>query len=472
MKSYGWILILVLAGGLLRYLASSGDFWFDEIWTWNLINPVQNPIAIITELHHDNNHILNSLWMWCLGSKASFVLYRLPCIILGTLAVAVVGLSWPTNERAQRLIATLLFTFSFFCIQYSSEARGYGYLMFFTTAATALVLRSKYDALFNWEMIAFWFCCLFGFLSHATFTFAWLTLALVNVSTVWRQASPISRKVGAIASWYFVPAICLLFVWTANYRHLEIGGGDSEGTLSVVLATFSLTIGGPVNGVLMLIFAIVAMSLLLAALIHASATRIPVAIMGWVGIIVFPLLTLLILKPSPLYPRYFLVPFVFTLIVLANFLAFLWDRGKPARITVAIALCAFVLANMNLAIPLMREGRGHYRAALEAMNDMSSDSRILVASDHDFRNLMILDFYHRRMDSLKIADYIPEGKWPVAGPEWVILHDWRHDFSPPRTFPDQAGNIYVKIDEYHYAGLSGFHWAIYHNRNRPLSGSF
>jgi len=84
-----WIaaaLILVVGIGL-RLIGTHDDLWLDEIWTLHLLEPVTSVGQIIWGINHDNNHFLNSIYLYLVGPDASPVVQRALSVVLGTAAV-------------------------------------------------------------------------------------------------------------------------------------------------------------------------------------------------------------------------------------------------------------------------------------------------------------------------------------------------------------------------------------------------
>ena len=54
----------MVAGLMLRVFATGGELWLDEVWSLLKIADLTSPLEILTKVKHDNNHLLNSLWMW------------------------------------------------------------------------------------------------------------------------------------------------------------------------------------------------------------------------------------------------------------------------------------------------------------------------------------------------------------------------------------------------------------------------
>ncbi len=84
--------VILVGAAVLRVLASGGDLWLDEIWSLTLAASVEQPLDILTEIHHDNNHPLNTLCLYLLGERENWVVYRVPALVAGVATVAVAGL--------------------------------------------------------------------------------------------------------------------------------------------------------------------------------------------------------------------------------------------------------------------------------------------------------------------------------------------------------------------------------------------
>ena len=68
-----WISVLLIAAAIPRLIAIHDDFWLDEIWSLQFSKLVEGPLDVLfrPELRHDNNHPLNTLWMYVLGELDS-----------------------------------------------------------------------------------------------------------------------------------------------------------------------------------------------------------------------------------------------------------------------------------------------------------------------------------------------------------------------------------------------------------------
>ena len=88
-----FLMLIVLLGFSVRWLASRDNFWFDEVWSWNLATEANSYWEIATAIRHDNNHVLNSWVIHALPPNVHWSFYRLPAVVAGTVAVALAGFS-------------------------------------------------------------------------------------------------------------------------------------------------------------------------------------------------------------------------------------------------------------------------------------------------------------------------------------------------------------------------------------------
>ena len=100
--------VILVAAGIVRFYASLGDFWFDEIWSWYIARNVLTDWDILTSIHHDNNHHLNTWFMYLLGQNQHWTVYRIPSVMAGIGTVAVAGLIGNRHGKLEAVTAMLL----------------------------------------------------------------------------------------------------------------------------------------------------------------------------------------------------------------------------------------------------------------------------------------------------------------------------------------------------------------------------
>src|SRR5262245_21003734 len=83
------LVVVIVLAALVRLLAARGDLWLDEIFTVNLVRNASSPLAILTELRHENNHVLNTFFVYLLRPLDSDYIYRLPAWAASVATVAI-----------------------------------------------------------------------------------------------------------------------------------------------------------------------------------------------------------------------------------------------------------------------------------------------------------------------------------------------------------------------------------------------
>jgi len=175
-----------------------------------------------------------------------------------------------------------------------------------------------------------------------------------------------------------------------------------------------------------------------------------------VGMIVSPA-ALAIIQPTNNYlARYFLVSMLLWLLVAAQLLAWLVARGGAARVAALVALAAFGVANGARVADLLRDGRGAYQDALRFMVTNTTGDTTLIASDHDFRNRLVVEYYGPRMS--KPVRYV--SRTDASPTQWYVWQKTPGEAAPiPRVAIPRG--TYRLVKTYPTAPLSGLTWYVY-----------
>ena len=72
----------LLSSGLIIF-AALGDLWLDEIWSINFARDANTAGDIFFRIQHDNNHALNSLFLYYVKEQSVFIVYRLLAVLSG-----------------------------------------------------------------------------------------------------------------------------------------------------------------------------------------------------------------------------------------------------------------------------------------------------------------------------------------------------------------------------------------------------
>ena len=452
-------------GSVVRVFTARNDLWFDEVWTLELLRERVHSFGdVFTNLKHSNNHHLCSLWMWLVGQNASALVYRLPSVLASIGTIVLAGLIGLRQSRLEGCIAVILTSWSYLLIHFGTEARGYSLAIFFALLAWYALQQFEERRSWIW-IIVFWSAVVLGFLAHLEFAIcfaalvAWALWRFVRYRSKWRQA------VLDLFALFTVPIVLLLVFYFVSIRGMEVGGGPKYQVTPLLIKTASYMLGGPASGAAAGIAALLAVASIYVVLVYFMFERDDRWIF-YAVVIVAPLGLIAILLPVPLSVRYFMISVATSLLLLAAGWAALLRRGVAGHGMGLTLLAVFAVGNAVNTGNLLRFGRGEYLAALRFIEKNSDGREVVITSDHDFRNAMLVNYYKRhlaRPDSIRYANgpTLNEG-----GADWVILHRFELTGRPDRV-ADGYGNAYQLVKIYRYSYNSGWDWLLYHNLNRP-----
>ena len=454
---------------VIRVRAAFNDLWLDEIWSLELVRELRSALGVFTQTHHDNNHYLNSLFIYFLGQRGNWPGYRILSELTG---IGIIVLAWFIGAKQNKwsaFFSTLLVSFSYVLVLYSSEARGYASLVFFCFACF-LVLQSFLENP-RWHLAAvFTVCAGFGFTSHLTF-FVFIAGSLPWFCLRLRRLGMSVLKIGLwTLACYAIPLAYLLLLYFVDVRYLQIGGGTPITTFDGYRATLAWTLGGPNAFEIQYFTAAVCIVALVTGVWLLVRQRFDDWVF-YVGAIVIAPLAMAALDQGTLhYVRYFIVALAFLLLLFGRLLGWLFETGRTGKIA-TIAFCsAFIALNALSISALFNYGRGHISEAINFMaKNADPAEEISFAGEQDFRIEFILAFYWREMMDGKSANYYNHDRWPSTGPEWVLFHrdSMTEPVPPGRRFTDRFGNTFELVRTFPTAPLSGVHLFVYRRVSAP-----
>jgi len=459
----------IAAFGAVRLLASLNDFYIDEIWSFYFTLRMDSVFDAFM-IDHDNNHILNTAYMYLAGGKPGwafgrpeFIRLRLLSVLSGTVSLWLIWLIARERSRMEAFIAVALAGLSYPLVIYSSEARGYAPAILFSLLSfiiTGAYLRKPRAFL----LPLLWMSVAIGFLFHSSFIYVYLALG------IWTLIEKAGEKgvAGALRGnikLHAVPLAIAAALYIFFLRGMVIGGG-AEGTLWGELQMMAgMLTGLPGKGAWGPVATAAVLLLSVAGLLALRGRgKGPVAFYLSV-VFITPAATLAAMKPELIYFRYFLVIFPFIYLLAAASLASLYRRpgwGRPAFMAV---MAVFILLNLASLWRFAIDGRGHYYDALKYMVDNSPEEEILIGSDHDFRNKITVIFYAAYFDKRHIS-YVDRNKRGANPPGWMIFHSLDVNYRPKERIYD-SGLAYDLKRGYRYAGVSGWSWFIYRRADLP-----
>ncbi|MCC7420266.1 MAG: hypothetical protein IT428_08305 [Planctomycetaceae bacterium] len=465
-----YAMAIAFLAGVIRWVAAGDDFWQDEIWSW--VRTVQYPSTLkLLFVNDENNHILNSWFIAWLGPNRDWFDYRLPNVIAGTGSVLLAG--WINRRRgaAAVLAGMTLLGASYLMVHYSSEARGYGLVVFFSLLAFALL-----DATTNRPSFALDFgfavACILGVLSQAVFVYAfasllaWAVMRRRSDLRLVKLGAPELRQITSNRqTWWMhtlirfgIPMMFMAWLYWINLRLRMNAGGPILPFFGVISQTLSLTVGGPWAGAGAAAVALAVTIVLIAAIARMYRNHDDAWVFYACILFVMPIGLLLGTMRDEIYPRYFVISIAFACVLLGQVFAACWDQGGVTRGAVAVLIVLILVGNGRHIARLVQVGRGRYFAALDEIVARTKSPEVRIGSDFDFRNRMLVGFYARMLN--KPIVYVEKKDWPDDGPEWYLAHD----LNPDGHFPagvTVSGHTYALQKEYPFAGLSGWRWGVY-----------
>ncbi len=435
----------------------------DEIWSIELVRELHSAFGVFTQTHHDNNHYLNSLFIYVVGQHGNWPGYRILSELAGIGTIVLAWLVGARQDKSTAFFSMLLVSFSYVLILYSSEARGYAPLIFFCFLCF-LILHSFFENP-RWQLaVMFSLGAILGFTSHLTF------LVFLSASLVWfwvrllRLRYSVPRIIGWTAACYAAPFIYLLTLYLVDVRYLQIGGGTPISLPEGYGATLAWALGGPNVPWLQTFTIAISVAGLLAGLAILVRQRSEEWVFFLGAIVIFPLAMPLFEHGTLHYVRYFIVALGFLLLLFGRVLGWLFRSGRGGQVACGLLCSLFIALNFWGVTSLLKYGRGQIAESVNFMAQSAKEQPVVsFGGEQDFRIQFVLAFYWREMMDDKRAAYYDHDHWPAEGPEWVIFHkeSFTLPLPPGKRFTDKFGNWFELVRTFPTAPLSGVHWFIY-----------
>lgn len=459
------ILVIMGVSGFIRWQGIFNDFWLDEIWSYDMTREIDSPFDVVTRLVHDNNHPLNTLYMYLIGDQTQWAYYRIPSYLAGIASIPLAGLIARRRGRLAAVTAALLFGSSYLLMVISTEARGYSPAIFF--ALFSLYVMDRYLKRSTWRAkVVFGSSVVFGFLYHLSFIHYYFAVLLWSACKIYRSDYFWRDKLIHFVQWHAGPLVFLGLFYLYFIRNMLIGGKLYYSLAEVLDQAMSLTLGSPETGLLAAVAGIAGLYIFAAELFYLQRDRSELWILFISAIFLSPAILQIVKPPEAMPVRYLIIPIVFYLILWSSFLARCYQRSAAGKAAYFILLLLVVAGNGARMGEFLKDGRGHYQEAVNYMAEQTTEKILTVGSDHDFRNKLVLNFYARRMKTGQKILYHDQVDWPKDGPMWYVTHSQERDPQPPKQFTDWNDNQYVLAKTFPYSGPSGWHWFIYRNRNK------
>ncbi|MEE8573994.1 MAG: glycosyltransferase family 39 protein [Thermodesulfobacteriota bacterium] len=459
---------LLIIFSLLRLYCSFGSLWFDEISSIGFANQLNSASEALTLIRHDNNHILNTVYLYMVGKDGGAVSYRLFSVLTGSVSLALLYFIGRRRGAVEALVALFLGGLSFPLIVYSSEARGYAPAIMFALFSFIFITegRQKKTA---YLFALFWVSTILGFLSHLSFIYIYLALGVWSVYPVISK----KKKDGTLEliKWHAVPIALLFSLYLINTRHLVIGGGHHYSLSAVVIRAASAAVGAPDYGIWIIPGMIAAIAIFAGGLISVKKSESNETRGEWIfflcAIIVAPALILIVRRPEVLYFRYFIICFPFFYLLMAHLLAGIFSKNKTAF---TVILILFSILNLCHIYSFLRSERGDYLSATLHMAENTKVNEIYVASNHDLQVRTGLAYLLPKLPEGKRMIYLTYSDWkdrPEFAPDWFIYVSPYSRYSPLTVLSFKNGVSYGISKNFGFYGPSGATWTVY-KKSRPI----
>jgi len=455
---------ITLLGLALRLWSARGGLWVDEAWSAVMVERARTPLGIFTAINHDNNHHLNSLWMWLCGYGAPPLALRALSIATGTATILVAAAIGAQRSARHALVAAALFAVSPIMVDYGSEARGYMPMLLALMTMVWIVQRwlaAAEDTRWpRWRLAAL---ATLGLFSQLTMVFGlcaitlWIAVALRNrhpadVATA-RTIRLLLPTIVATAAVFGVvlgaAAVSPTGMQVGDYVAFSPAAMGHALVMMVASSVGGLAAPAWVAGVVT-----IGIGLALVAIVRR---REPVAIFYLAAIVGLPLGLAVLRVGNTGMPRYFLLSSLAILLLLARLLADGLGKRRTIRFVSMVILATIVAASIRDDLSQSALRRGDTGAAIAAMSALDpSGATVLV--DH-LRPIATLRVgAAERGYPLSIAQDCPAAEF---------LHLDLDDDAPAASTVVRCAARYRLLIVKRRALLSGVDWALYARGDLP-----
>lgn len=445
----GAIGAIALTGLCVRLYFSDGPLGNDEIWSLLNLRPISHFWRILWGVSHDNNHFLNSLWLYYAWSWSHDLTWlRLPSILAGALAIPLLARLGARHGPAAGVAAAVLTAFSFFQATYSMEARGY--------ATATLALMAAYDALerafdaptagARWALAIASGLAFFSHLASGPILALFVLIAFAETFRRRRSLATAARATFALfwpVALAMAPTLLFVLAGVRETGEFHIGNFVPFAASHVVAAVANMemtTLGLDPASQPQAIFALFGLPpLIIAAILVCALPERRIAY--FVLIFAPPAAALLLRLPNTHAPRYFFAASPFLLLLLAETIEVAWRAGAPGRALAALLLAASLLGDFAA---LARLSAGEAAPWTDALASVAASDRPTLASSFDFNVGKSVDHFNR--DRAATVELTPSSEICKRRPGWYIAELPDHATPEPAlTVPGEGCALAFKL---------------------------
>jgi len=454
-----FLFLLLGLGVVLRMLGTRGELWLDEVWSISLVSKIHSWPEILTEIHSNNSHPLNSLWLYLVRPSVDALDIR-----LASLAFSIASIFLYLKVANQILpkgaeLAASFFSLSYVFVLYTTEARGYSGMVCFALASF-LISRKIFEKGAKLGLIlAFFACNLLGLLSHLSFIFFYFALLIWDIfrtksyRTIWSD----------LVRTHLPTLISIAIIYLGYVRYLEPGSGPLEPYIVPILESLSVPFSGigfsgakPISSLVCCIVALVVSALSVFEISKLYKEGSSIWLFYTLSIFVIPAASLIVLAPRVLFVRYFLISILFLFILICSAVFRLSAYAKHPKLILYLSLLMFVVGQAPSFISLIKFGRGNYEAALRTI--YMDPNRGSASGSQEFRDRTMINFYFGALP--RSIDYKPMSLG-LSHVDWYLKQSQDPYFVAASRFKIEDSADFELVKSFPSAPLSGFNLFLY-----------
>jgi hypothetical protein len=441
--------------------SAKGDLWIDEVWSV-LFAENAKTIFDVFNITHDNNHVLNTLFLHNIGPQENVFAYRALSVIagIGSLILALkITRSW-TDEAD--LITIAYIGFSYPLIVFFSEARGYALAIFFSLLAFHLVSKNFYKFKLP-ELLLLWTTLILGFLSHATFVIFLIALIFYVCIELLLTNKKSFTALSKMFVYFGLPVLFVVLFYLYFYFDIIIGKGTVISYQETLATTLSLLFGLPGDVLSYNFLASAYVLIVLASIIFLIKMKDRTWLFYLATLTFVPFFILVLTNYQYLQPRYFIVCFPFFYLMVINVFSHLFKISKHKYQYPALVLSfIFVFGQIGNISHLIHDGRGSFSSIMEHIVSNSENDEITISGDHDLRVGQMVMFYSRFIPEAFKIEYIKYDERSGKQADWLILHAVKDKPEYKQKLDILELGEYMFVSDYPTHSLSGLYYYLYY----------
>ncbi len=457
-----WFGAFLVIYGIFLALAGRGDLWFDEIWSLQHSRHPLGVYGILFEVRHDNNHLLNTLWLYAIGEDGAALAYRSLAMGSGLVALAAAFALGRSFGHGLGWVAALLIGASYPLAVYFSEARGYAPALAGSLVAWWMLQKiHRPKGRTWWTIFGYWWATATAILSHPGAGIVLVSLGVYSLLFLLLEGGLRKKTFGWLAAWHGPPAFLMISLYYFIWSRVTIGGGPPVDPISVVGETLCYLTALPLQA------SVWAAGLVLLSLgwflyVCWRSDR-PLGWFFFILLLAGPLLYYLMQVGGYSHPRYYVIFFPFYYLLAVRTLGEWREKYPRWQWLLWGVLGAWVLGQMRWQSNLLENGRGRYQEALQVILQLETERQVWVTMDQAVRNLPLF-YYHakpwNRGEHRPRLIALDENSPLAVQADWHLQTVSGESPTPDWTV-DAWGRLLCRAAIFPSTQLSGWTWVLY-----------